>query len=199
MQDIRRTHARSSSAPHALYRFFDSAGRLLYVGITTDLARWRGHATGKPWWREVASATIEHLPCQEAAVAAERAAILAEQPVWNLAHRTPVRGASRAATPQVPKAAPAKQQRTWISVGEAAAILGAVNPRVSRSTVYRSLQDPDRANRWWGTGNWRRKPLTDRREIQVRRSRAGELATGGQPFAELPGDESAPPEGGAEG
>lgn len=76
----------------------------------------------------------------------------------------------------------------WISPDDAAKILG-----VSRSTVYRSLQDPDRANRWWGDGNWRRKPLTDRREHQVRRTRVLELAASGQPIAEL-GDESAPPD-----
>lgn len=67
----------------------------------------------------------------------------------------------------------------WISPDDAAKILG-----VSRSTVYRSLQDPDRASRWWGPRNWRRKPLTDRREHQVRRARVEELAASGNPLAE---------------
>lgn len=80
----------------------------------------------------------------------------------------------------------------WISPDDAAKILG-----VSRSTVYRSLQDPARASRWWGDGNWRRKPLTDRREHQVRRTRVEELAASGTPLAD-PADEPAPPaEGGA--
>lgn len=65
----------------------------------------------------------------------------------------------------------------WISPEEAAKILQGV----SRTTVWRSLQDRERADRWWGPGNWRRKPLTDRAEYQVRRTRVLELAERGEP------------------
>lgn len=43
------------STTHALYRFYDAAGALLYVGITIDPgSRWRSHAHDKPWWQQVA-------------------------------------------------------------------------------------------------------------------------------------------------
>lgn len=61
----------------------------------------------------------------------------------------------------------------WISIREAAAIL-----EVSDSTVYRSLTDPAEADRYWGRGNWRVKPLSRRGDLQVRRKRAEELAAG---------------------
>lgn len=83
----------------------------------------------------------------------------------------------------------AGQEPEWISPEEASKIFGGVP---SRSTVYRSLQDPERANRWWGPGNWRVRPLTDRREI--RRTRVLELMRSGEPFNDdEPGDDSAPP------
>jgi AraC-like DNA-binding protein len=59
----------------------------------------------------------------------------------------------------------------WIGVKDAAEVLD-----VSVSTVLRSFKDQETADRQWGPGNWRRKPLTPRREMQVRRSRAEELA-----------------------
>lgn len=68
-------------------------------------------------------------------------------------------------------------QRDWISPDEAAKILS-----VSRSTVSRSLQDTDRANELWGAGNWRRKPLSNRGDHQVRRARALELAAQTEPL-----------------
>ena len=61
----------------------------------------------------------------------------------------------------------------WISIREAAALL-----EVSESTVYRSLADPAAADREWGVGNWRQKPLSRRGDFQVRRARAQQLAAG---------------------
>lgn len=74
---------------HALYRFFSSDGRLLYIGITVSvLGRWAGHERDKPWWPEVASATLTHYPSREAVLAAEREAIVAEQPEHNVVHNS---------------------------------------------------------------------------------------------------------------
>jgi transposase len=53
----------------------------------------------------------------------------------------------------------------WVSTPEIARLLG-----VSESTVYRSLADPETADREWGAGNWRRKPLLRRAVFQVKRS-----------------------------
>lgn len=39
----------------AVYRLYDDEKRLLYVGVTCDLAvRWAAHRLEKPWWPEVA-------------------------------------------------------------------------------------------------------------------------------------------------
>lgn len=74
---------------HALYRFYDTTGTLLYVGITADPgARWRKHAHGKPWWHEITQITIETHPTRAAVLEAERAAIITEKPRHNIVHNS---------------------------------------------------------------------------------------------------------------
>lgn len=65
---------------------------------------------------------------------------------------------------------------TWIGVTEAAGILG-----VDRSTVYRSLIDPEWRTRWWGEEGkgWRRRPLVRRTIYQVSKERVAKLAADG--------------------
>jgi predicted GIY-YIG superfamily endonuclease len=73
--------------PHALYRFFDQSGELLYVGITMDLpARMGNHRRDKPWWTDAAWIGIEHFDNRAAALEAERMAIKAETPRYNVVH-----------------------------------------------------------------------------------------------------------------
>lgn len=73
-----------SAEPTALYRFFDSAGQLLYVGVSGDTEnRWRQHAESKPWWSEVADKTTEWLASRPEALDAERIAIRTEKPLYN--------------------------------------------------------------------------------------------------------------------
>lgn len=68
----------------ALYRLFDTEGRLLYVGIAFNPdSRWAGHSASKSWWTDVAEKRIEWHETRSAAVAAERAAIAAELPLYN--------------------------------------------------------------------------------------------------------------------
>lgn len=68
----------------ALYRLFDTEGRLLYVGIAFNPdSRWAGHSASKSWWPDVAEKRIEWHETRSAAVAAERAAIAAELPLYN--------------------------------------------------------------------------------------------------------------------
>ena len=82
----------------ALYRFFDADGHLLYVGISLNPGeRWKQHRADKPWWLEVASITIDHLPDRDAALQAETAAIKSERPRYNIAQNGSVEGAERAA------------------------------------------------------------------------------------------------------
>ncbi len=73
--------------PHALYRFWGSSGTLLYIGLTLNPAsRWANHIRDKPWWLEVHSITIEHFPDRQSVVDAEKAAIRAERPRYNVVH-----------------------------------------------------------------------------------------------------------------
>lgn len=80
----------SVSAGTTLYRFFDAAGRLLYVGITDrGPRRWREHMVTQPWWDDVASSTIEHVGDRVAAEEAERIAIQTEKPLHNVVYAVP--------------------------------------------------------------------------------------------------------------
>lgn len=69
-----------------LYRLYDAAGKLLYVGISLSAPSRFGQHRDKPWHQQVATMTVETLPDRGAAVAAEIAAIKAERPLFNLAH-----------------------------------------------------------------------------------------------------------------
>lgn len=74
---------------HALYRFFDASGDLLYIGITLNPAgRWKQHREDKPWWEEVADITIETYPDRPSVLEAERKAIITERPRYNKTHNT---------------------------------------------------------------------------------------------------------------
>ncbi|MEW2225730.1 GntR family transcriptional regulator [Streptomyces sp. NPDC007044] len=75
---------RNKQVPTALYRLFDTEGRLLYAGISDDPdRRWRQHADDKSWWPQVASKTVEWFDTEPEARAAETAAIKTELPVHN--------------------------------------------------------------------------------------------------------------------
>lgn len=77
----------NDNVPHALYRFYDADGVLLYVGITVDPgARLKKHQGDKEWWTKVARIAIEKLPTRAAVLDAERLAIREERPLWNVVH-----------------------------------------------------------------------------------------------------------------
>ncbi len=68
-----------------LYRYFDAEGALLYVGITNHaVLRALQHSKFSRWWPSVRSATFEHFPAREEAIAAETLAIRAERPPYNV-------------------------------------------------------------------------------------------------------------------
>lgn len=70
---------------HVLYRFFDHAGQLLYVGITTNIVqRWSEHRGTKRWWTDVADARVEFFPDRQSLADAERLAIRTECPLHNI-------------------------------------------------------------------------------------------------------------------
>lgn len=69
----------------ALYRHYDAAGRLLYVGITTDLhARTKAHASASQWSMFAATATAEWFATVSEARRAELSAIRSESPIFNV-------------------------------------------------------------------------------------------------------------------
>lgn len=68
----------------ALYRFYDSGRRLLYVGITGQpRERWTRHRRNASWWTAVAYVAVEIFPAEWEALDAERAAIRSESPRFN--------------------------------------------------------------------------------------------------------------------
>lgn len=67
-----------------VYRLYDQAGRLLYVGTSVDpRVRWEQHARSKLWWSAVTRATVVWHPTRTDALAAERHAIRTEGPLHN--------------------------------------------------------------------------------------------------------------------
>lgn len=72
--------------PTAVYRFYDSDGQLLYVGISHRLnGRLSAHKRTKPW-QQVARIDLEHHSTRHEAASAELHAIRTEKPLWNIAH-----------------------------------------------------------------------------------------------------------------
>lgn len=69
----------------ALYRHFDAADRLLYVGISLrPTYRLGQHAGGSHWADNIVRVTIEWLPTRPEAIEAERRAIATENPLHNI-------------------------------------------------------------------------------------------------------------------
>lgn len=74
----------------ALYRFYDGAGTLLYVGIAGNPGRrFEQHAKTKHWWTDVASSKIVHYRTRDEARVAETAAIQTEEPAYNIVKGDP--------------------------------------------------------------------------------------------------------------
>lgn len=72
----------------ALYRLFDNAGALLYVGMAFDPdARCLKHQYEKPWWHEVAHREVEWFADRRLAREAEAKAIKTESPRYNRSGR----------------------------------------------------------------------------------------------------------------
>jgi hypothetical protein len=69
-----------------LYRHFDKDGRLLYVGISfNSWSRWCAHKSNGAEWTSVSTRMeIERFPSRQEALAAERKAIIAESPLYNV-------------------------------------------------------------------------------------------------------------------
>lgn len=72
---------------HVLYRFYDAAHQLLYVGITCNPpVRFIMHRHSKDWWSEVARIDIENFNSRDELKNAEQSAIRIERPRYNIQH-----------------------------------------------------------------------------------------------------------------
>lgn len=81
------------SGETALYRHFDEGGELLYVGISSSvIQRLAQHSRHTKWARRIARVDVEYYESREAAEAAERSAIRAERPLWNIAYNASSNG-----------------------------------------------------------------------------------------------------------
>ncbi|MER7331763.1 MULTISPECIES: GIY-YIG nuclease family protein [unclassified Micromonospora] len=71
----------------ALYFWYDTDDVLLYIGITGDLAtRQTAHAKRSTWAEFADHSTVQRLPTRLHALDAEREAIKAERPLFNVTH-----------------------------------------------------------------------------------------------------------------
>jgi predicted GIY-YIG superfamily endonuclease len=69
-----------------LYRYFDSSGNLLYVGITkSQISRFSQHNSKSVWIPLIHTATFEHFEFRQDAIEAESRAIENEDPKYNIA------------------------------------------------------------------------------------------------------------------
>lgn len=76
---------------HYLYRLYDAAGVLLYVGISKSaIHRLHQHLEAQPWADQIASQTVERFASRRELEDAERAAIKAEKPRFNKAHNSEI-------------------------------------------------------------------------------------------------------------
>lgn len=74
----------------SLYRYYDEAGRLLYVGIAKDPnMRDNQHRDRSKWHRFSIDRRVEWHDTRNDALRAERDAITTEAPIFNLAHASP--------------------------------------------------------------------------------------------------------------
>jgi hypothetical protein len=103
--------------PTTLYRLYDAAGVLLYVGVATNPGgRLKDHAKGKPWWPDVADVRVELYGTTKDTAQAERTAVRAENPKHNVVRFKPPKPPQAA---QAKTAAGAAQAKTSVSTSRA--------------------------------------------------------------------------------
>lgn len=79
---------RAETEKTCLYRHFDKAGTLLYVGIARDhQSRLKAHSRYAEWRYSIATVTVEYFDTREDAAKAEVKAIKTESPLHNITHQ----------------------------------------------------------------------------------------------------------------
>lgn len=153
--EISRTEEAEEEA-HILYRFFGGGDVLLYVGVTVNPGnRMAAHATGKPWWQSVRTITLQHFSNSADLMRAEREAIKAEGPLFNVHHnrrnrqRRPagwgVRGAQEVAPYPTPPQTVDEARWDWL-VWQRWLFMSSRSPR---ALIHASHESQDRAWQRW--------------------------------------------------
>ena len=79
--------APKGTTPTSVYRYYDEAKMLIYVGITSRRAlRNQQHNSDKEWWQWVATQEVDHFDTREAAHSREVALIQQYRPPFNKHH-----------------------------------------------------------------------------------------------------------------
>lgn len=70
---------------NVVYRCYDNCGRLLYIGVSSNITeRLKQHRRSSPWWSEVDRTVMKVFARRLDAMRAERLAIKAERPAKNV-------------------------------------------------------------------------------------------------------------------
>lgn len=85
----------------SLYRHYSADDKLLYVGVSISAVHRLGqHAEHSDWYNSITRVTIERFETREAALQAERAAIIKERPAHNIQHQNAAKAAAKKAQEQ---------------------------------------------------------------------------------------------------
>lgn len=137
---------KTATARTALYRLYDTADVLLYVGITVDTGtRWWNHAREKNWWGQVARKDVTWFSDRESAEAAEATAIAAESPRYNVTHSTFRKRGDARSEYQSPYDKPRRIRaplEEWAGLGTAAKVMGTTRAQVLREFIRWYMRRP---------------------------------------------------------
>lgn len=106
-----------------VYRLFDAADRLLYVGISNQIGlRLAQHEKDKSWWDNTARITVQRCPDRTTALAIETDAIRNENPLHNVAGRSTPEATREARSRQQPRRVLPIGERPWLNLNETSQI-----------------------------------------------------------------------------
>lgn len=125
----------------ALYRLFDTAGALLYVGIAHNPdQRWATHSLSKAWWPAVDKRLVEWHETRASAERAELLAIRTEKPLHNVV------GTPQAAVSPAGGKTPTRPIRVdlgmWASFGIATKAMGEDRSSALRAFMAWYMSEP---------------------------------------------------------